>query len=582
MSLLIVDPTLTILTIHREEHRKRVKKSNLSCPFFPEASGPKSRSRTTSLRSTAQSKSRGGSRQHRPAASETSASHSDDDSRPAPPRPAQRSRTTSIVSASKEKDASDVLRRSTRSSRAKPPPEVEGDASGTELSKSTVGQSRSKSSGKGKGKGTIEAIEEADEDDITRAVLPTKQRVKGKENVAHDAKVPRPTRHAKTLRANETEAEARPSKSRPPKKGKAALDEREESSPDVDSESDVRPVAKRRNRIVESVSYGEAFPQETKPDKWQAPMKIKEVSIDVPEPQDGRIDEIEDLSRPIKKTLQKGRARRQTKARTRGSGGRNEGSDDEPLQVEGTEKSLPSLDRVKDKAQTGSIATLESTETAASSSEEAVIPLPAPVKKSGRIVRGKGPKSSVTASHPERCRSRTTSDSNDPSKPLVSEGDDVHTDMVDIELDAAPAPAAAPARKAEETALRSGSNLVLGMDDRALPPPTRSFRSPECPEPGTSQRNATPPPPSSSLLSVSSTTSTTKVEGHTDTETLIETLPERANGAQLAEEERMMTVEQWIRREIEVQYERLRRDGETKIRLFKERAEEVRRQIEAL
>jgi len=72
------------------------------------------------------------------------------------------------------------------------------------------------------------------------------------------------------------------------------------------------------------------------------------------------------------------------------------------------------------------------------------------------------------------------------------------------------------------------------------------------------------------------------VEGHTDTETLIETLPERANGAQLAEEERMMTVEQWIRREIEVQYERLRRDGETKIRLFKERAEEVRRQIEAL
>jgi hypothetical protein len=415
-------------------------------------------------------------------------------------------------------------------------------------------------------------------------VPPTKQRVKGKENVAHDAKVPRPTRHAKTVRANETEEEARPSKCRPPKKGKAALDEREESSPDVDSESDVRPVAKRRNRIVESVSYGEAFPQEPKPDKWQAPMKKIKVSIDVPEPQDGRIDEIEDLSRPIKKTPPKGLARRQAKARTRGSRDRNEGSDDEPPQVEGTEKSLPSLDRINDKAQSISIATLESTETAASSSEEAVIPLPAPVKKSSRIVRGKGPKSSVTASHPERCRSRTTSDSNDPSKPLVSEGDDVHTNMMDIELDAtpAPAPAAAPARKAEETALCSGSKLVLGMDDRALPPPTRSFHSPECPEPGTSQRDATPPPPSSSLLSVSSTTSTTKVEGHTDTETLIETLPERANSAQLAEEERMMTVEQWIRREIEVQYERLKRDGETKIRLFKERAEEVRRQIEAL
>ena len=84
------------------------------------------------------------------------------------------------------------------------------------------------------------------------------------------------------------------------------------------------------------------------------------------------------------------------------------------------------------------------------------------------------------------------------------------------------------------------------------------------------------------MLSVSSTTSTTKVEGHTDTETLVESVPVRTNGAQLTEEERIMTVEQWIRREIEVQYERLKRDGEGKIRLFKERAEEVRRQIEAL
>ncbi|TFY82488.1 hypothetical protein EWM64_g1520 [Hericium alpestre] len=50
----------------------------------------------------------------------------------------------------------------------------------------------------------------------------------------------------------------------------------------------------------------------------------------------------------------------------------------------------------------------------------------------------------------------------------------------------------------------------------------------------------------------------------------------------LSEEERMMTVEQWIRHEIDVQYERLRKEGETKIRLFRERAEEVRRRIEAL
>jgi hypothetical protein len=229
---------------------------------------------------------------------------------------------------------------------------------------------------------------------------------------------------------------------------------------------------------------------------------------------------------------------------------------------------------------------LESTETAIScSSDEAVVSVPAPVQNSGRV--------GVTASHHERYRSRTPSDSNSSSKSLVSEGEtsttsshphDVQTDMVDIDLDAASAPAT-PARKAGETTIHSGSKPVRGMEDRALAPPARSSRSPECPELRTFEREespVTPPPPSSSLLSVSSTTSTTKVEGHTDTETLVEPLPVRANGAQLTEEERMMTVEQWIRREIEVQYGRLKRDGETKIRLFKERAEVVRRQVEAL
>lgn len=228
MSLLIAIPTFAILIIHREEHHKRVKKSNLACPFFPEASGPKSRSRTTSLRSAARPKSRTGSRKPQPAASETSASRSDDDSQPAPPRrTAQRTRVTSMASASKEREASDVLRRSTRSSRAKPPPEVEEDASGTDLSKSTRG--RSKSSGKARAKGPIEVIEEADEDDIARAVPPAKRRVKGKENVTHDAKVPRPTRHTKTtFHSNDTEEEALQPKRRPPKKGRAVLDERGE------------------------------------------------------------------------------------------------------------------------------------------------------------------------------------------------------------------------------------------------------------------------------------------------------------------------------------------------------------------
>jgi hypothetical protein len=493
-----------------------------------------------------------------------------------------------MLSASKERDASDVLRRSTRSSRAKPPPEVEDDASGTELSKSTLGQSRSKSSGKGKGKSPIEVIEEADEDDIARVVLPTKQRVKGKENVAHDTKVPRPRRHTKTLRANDTEEEARPPKPRPPKKGKAALDDREESSPDVDSECEVQPVGKRRNRVVESISSGEVSPQETKPKKCQAPIKkVKGAPIDVPELEDDHIDETKAQSRPIIKKLPKAPAQRQ--AKTRATEDRNEGSDDEPQHIEQAEKSLLSHDRTKDKAQSRSVATLE-TETAASSSEEPVIPFPALVKNSSRVVKGKGSGSiGATASHPERSRPRTTSESNHSSNSFVSGRNDVQADVVDIESDAASTPAT-PALKTEETALLSGNKPVRDMDDRVFAPLARSSRSPECPEPRTLQRavnpatppSPPPPRPSTSMLSVSSTTSTTKVEGHTDTETLVESLPVRTNGAQLTEEERMMTVEQWIRREIEVQYERLKRDGEAKIRLFKERAEEVRRQIEAL
>ncbi|KAL5514163.1 hypothetical protein ACEPAG_2251 [Sanghuangporus baumii] len=50
----------------------------------------------------------------------------------------------------------------------------------------------------------------------------------------------------------------------------------------------------------------------------------------------------------------------------------------------------------------------------------------------------------------------------------------------------------------------------------------------------------------------------------------------------LTEEERSMTVEQWIRHEMAVQYQRLKEDGERRIRAFLEKAEETRRQIEAL
>ena len=281
-----------------------------------------------------------------------------------------------MASASKERDASDVLRRSTRSSRAKPALEVEEDASGTELSKSTT--SRSKSSGKRKGKGPIEVIEEADEDDIARAVPPPTRRVKGKENVAHDAKVRRPTRHTKTFRPNDTEEEGHQPKRRPPKKGRTVLDEREESSPDVDSESDVRPVGKRQNRGVKRVSSREVSSEEIKPEKLQAPMKKVQgkVIIEVFEFEDDRIDETEGQSRPAKKTLPKVPAK--PRAKPRAIVDSDEGSDDEPEQVEQTEKSLPSSNHGKDKAQSRSVAISEGAEIAASwSSEGAVIPFPA-------------------------------------------------------------------------------------------------------------------------------------------------------------------------------------------------------------
>ncbi|KAL5477005.1 hypothetical protein ACEPAI_3192 [Sanghuangporus weigelae] len=50
----------------------------------------------------------------------------------------------------------------------------------------------------------------------------------------------------------------------------------------------------------------------------------------------------------------------------------------------------------------------------------------------------------------------------------------------------------------------------------------------------------------------------------------------------LTEEERNMTVEQWIRHEMAVQYQQLKEDGERRIRAFLEKAEVTRRQIEAL
>ena len=177
-----------------------------------------------------------------------------------------------------------------------------------------------------------------------------------------------------------------------------------------------------------------------------------------------------------------------------------------------------------------------------------------------------------------------------PSKPPQ----DVQIDVMDINSDVvsttgAPSLVTRDAKTAEvPTPLSDGDAHVDVMDMASPTPPARPARSPQRPTPKFLPREESPvrpPPASTSLLSVSSTTSTTQAESHTDAETLVEPLPLQVNGTEaerLTEEDGSLTVEEWIRQEIEVHYERLRRDGEMKIKLFKERAEEVRRQIELL
>jgi len=43
-----------------------------------------------------------------------------------------------------------------------------------------------------------------------------------------------------------------------------------------------------------------------------------------------------------------------------------------------------------------------------------------------------------------------------------------------------------------------------------------------------------------------------------------------------------MTVEEWIRYQIEVEYDKFKRDGERELARFRKRAEEVRKVIEGL
>lgn len=581
-----------------EEHQKRVKKSNLPCPFFPEAPAPKQRSKTPASRSTTRPKSRAGSKQPRPTPSDTFSSHSDDDSQPepAPPRQSKRSR---IASAAKEKDTSDALRRSTRSSRAKPPPDVEDNSSGNELRRSTSGRGRNKSLAKAKGKEPIEVIEEADEEDAPRAALPAKQRVKGKENVAQDVKVRKPSRKMKTLRANDTDEESRQPKREHPKKAKVVVDQKDESTSGVDSERDVQPLVKRRN-IVRSISSVEEADEEINPKKAPRPANPKrKAPIVEDESVSDQLDDAEGLPHQEKKAAPSKHPHK-SRAKPEAIEDSNESSNEEPEKQAKQTTDSPRPFKLSKGKSTATSGAPEAEFSQSSDNEGTTTPLPAPTEKPARVATGKGSTSAnATAPHHERSRSQTTSGSSS-SKPLPSMGNvkpasgssqDVLTDVMDVDSDVASAPGAPShgtrdAKVADVPTPLSDDDAHIDVVDMASPtPPARPARSPQRPTPKYLPREespATPPPASSSLLSVSSTTSTTRAESHTDAETLVEPLPLPANGAQLTEEERLMTVEEWIRQEIEVHYERLRRDGEMKIKLFKERAEEVRKRIESL
>ena len=498
-----------------------------------------------------------------------------------------------MMSTTKEKDTSDALRRSTRSSRAKPPAEVEDTSSGTELRRSTSGRGRSKSLARTKGKEPIEVIEEADEDEAPRVALPKKQRVKGKENLAQDVKMQKPSRKTKTLRANDTDEESRQPKRDHPKKAKAVKDE---STSGVDSEKDVQPAVKRRNLVSSTSSVEEETDEEIKPKKGpRSAIPKRKAPIAEDESVSDQLDDASADGPPrIEKKAASSKPLHKPRAKPEAIQDSDKGSDEEPEKLAEDPIDPPRLVKLS-KGKSAATSTAPDADFSQSSDNEKITtPLPTRTEKPVRVAKGESSTSvNATALHHERTRSHTASGSSGsklfPSmeniKPVPGS---FQTGVMDVDSDVASAPDG-PSQYAEM------ADVLAPMSDCDAPedvvdmashtPPARLDRSPQRPTPKYLLREespVTPPPASSSLLSVSSTTSTTRAESHTDAETLVEPLPLQVNGTQLTEEERLMTVEEWIRQEIEVHYERLRRDGEMKIKLFKERAEEVRRQIESL
>lgn len=160
----------------------------------------------------------------------------------------------------------------------------------------------------------------------------------------------------------------------------------------------------------------------------------------------------------------------------------------------------------------------------------------------------------------------------------------------DMDVDEAP-PRSKPRQDRDESSKKSKTSRQPNGHSADTPRTTQSHRTlpvsppPEEPNATATKPHSVPVPPSTPPRLVPSSSrdhpsSPTVANGNSDPFDVDMAIASREK--ELTEEERAMTVEQWLRHEIETQYEELKREGERRIREFREQAEEKRKRIEAL
>ncbi|THH17310.1 hypothetical protein EW146_g3474 [Bondarzewia mesenterica] len=678
-----------------EEHRKREKKTSTPCPFFstvaPTASGTslaKSTTRAPSSRTSTKPRSRAGSKKPLPSERNASdASQSDSEDEPAEPAPRRRiKRSTSSI-------AADPLRRSVRSSRSKPPSEVEEEASGSDAGRGALGRSvRGKGKGKEKTKKRIEVIEEEGEEEGEVAVNGAGGKASAKETkgveVVKEATASKSTRKGKSKKVVETDEEREmvPKKKvgRPRKKVVAVDDEaasmeeadaKSKSKPRVgrprkvvesedelaggdDPDLGVKPVRKGKKRIVESATEDEE-PLTVPESRPKAALKVakakaapKPASLEwdedsadddspssrllaklekevrkakapsaPPPPEDVVMDEEDEDDKPppkpVSKKLSKAKARVVVTSSEQEDDvpGQNGTADRKSKQPSKTEKKsherdvspatapLEDFDAIMETVpEPGS---LDAEKTSWGKVNGVAAPRPLDAQRANGVEKDRREMPSLQRA------SKTAAKKAGPSSKSLNlfQGQDDRMDVDDGEV-----PPSLSARPSEEQKSRSMKNAALQPEGRIPEPeevemadvedinPSRRFSPDQVPaspphrslspprRPTTPSRTTThplpdssplPPPASSSLPTLSSLES----NSHINPEAVVNEIGLTQSlipPGTLTEEERGMTVEQWIRRQIDIKAEQVRLEIENQIAVFKEKVEETRRRIEAL